>query len=234
MAVAAEAEVGHRVVVRAHVADHCRAHLKAVAVVEVALPALAVEVEQHGRLRGVARHRPILAEQVGDEGVVIAPTPRDVVEARIGVLLQPPQPAQVVLPLVVVAIAEQPHPEGQVVEHEAAEVRDEGLDADAHRVKVVAVRQVAQMDLGERLLHAELAVVAGHAPLRVDIDRTHLVGQCVVDVEGAGELELVVRRPEGGVAFEQRGAEDQRLRQRGLGAAAEHAIGPRALAGLGA
>ena len=83
--------------------------------------------------------------------------------------------AEVVLPLVVVAHAEEPHAERLVEEQEAAEVRRDRLDADAYAVEVVARRDVAQVLVDEELLHPEEAVVAVPPDRGIDVDRAHFL-----------------------------------------------------------
>ncbi len=138
MPVAVIAEIIDVVVVALEVPDRQRPHQEAVIVV-IDLAALVVGVADIGDLRGEAGNRQVLAIEIGDEDVVLAQLLADVVEAAVGVLLQPAEIGEVVLPAVVVAVAEQAHAELAVLEQEAAEIGRERLDADAHRIEIVAL-----------------------------------------------------------------------------------------------
>src|SRR5213075_2344686 len=59
---------------------------------------------------------------------------------------------EVVLPAVVVVVAEEPDAEVRIVENESAEIAHERLDPETRREEVVVVRQVAEMDFAERFL----------------------------------------------------------------------------------
>ena len=59
---------------------------------------------------------------------------------------------EIVLPAVVVVVAEDPDAEVGVVKNETAEVAHERLHPDAQRNEIVIVRQIAQMNFSERFL----------------------------------------------------------------------------------
>ena len=158
--VAVVAEVAHGVVVRALVAQRGGALEEAVVVV-VGARAFAVHVEDGGGLRGEARDGEVLAVGVGHEHVVAAHALAETSfrPELVSFSRRRNQP-RLYCQLVVVARAEEAHAEGHVLEEEAAEVGGEGLDADAHRVEVVARRDVAQVHVGEQFLHADVVVRA--------------------------------------------------------------------------
>ena len=118
---------------------------------------------------------------------------------RIGVLLQPPERREIVLEAVVVAVAEQAHAELLVLEQEAAEIELERLDADADRVEIVAVRDVAQVIVDEGFLDADEAVEAvrwrGWGWTSSTRRSRHVD---VVEVEGEGQPVFDLRRLERG------------------------------------
>ena len=151
------------------------------------ISSLAVAVVDQRRLRGHAEHREVLAVEVGDEDVVLAQVLAEVVQAAVGVLLDPPEPGQVVLEAVVVAVAEQAHAELVVLEQEAAEIGRERLDADADRVEVVALGDVAEVVVDEGFLDAEEVVGAGVPVERVGVEEALLLRPGVVVVEGQGQ-----------------------------------------------
>ena len=126
-------------------------------------------------LRGEAERREVLHVEVRDEDVVVAQriaAERYIVQAAVRVLLDAAEHAEVVLVAIVAARAEEAHADGAVLEQEAAEVRDERLDADAEAVEVEAVRDVAQVLVDEERLHAERVVVArGAATWRAEFTR---------------------------------------------------------------
>ena len=154
MAVAVIAQIDDVVVARAIVADQRRHHGKAV-LVEDDLVAFAVRVVDDRHLRGETRNRQVLAIEIGYGDVILARALLDRIEAGVRVLLQPVEEGEIVLIAVVVAIAEEADAEIVVLEKEAAEVRREGLDADAHGIEIVALRDVADVVIDERFLHAE-------------------------------------------------------------------------------
>ena len=91
---------------------------------------------------------------------VVARALQDVVEARIGVLFQPPDRLEIVLEAIVVAVAEQADSELGILEEEAAEIEVEGLDADADGIEVEPVRDVADVIVDEGFLDAERIIEA--------------------------------------------------------------------------
>ena len=109
------------------------------------------------------------------EHPVVARPLEQVVEARIGVLLEPPDRRQVVLEAVVVAVAEQPDAELLVLEQEAAEIEVERLDADPDAVEIVAVGDVAQVIVDEGFLDAE-RIIEAVAAVRRPTKRTRRSG----------------------------------------------------------
>ena len=129
MPVAVVAEIIDVVIVPLEVAHGQRAHQEPV-IVEIVFPAFVIGVANIGDLGGEPLDRQILAIEVGDEDVVLAKLLVDVVEAAVRVLLQAAEIGEIVLPAIVVAVAEEPHAKLVVLKQEAAEVGGERLDAD--------------------------------------------------------------------------------------------------------
>ena len=98
----------------------------------------------------------------------------------------------------------------------------EGLDADPHGIEIVAVRDVAEVVVEEQLLHADEVVVAMGRLARLDEQHAAFghVDEIVVDGEGGAVLD--VRRLVGGVALQQRRADDEGLREDEAFALAEY------------
>ncbi len=198
VAVARQTEVADLDRVRPRVADDGRADFKAVAVV---LDPRAVVVEVKARLRRVALREKVLPEEVGD--VDVLPPTVEAVEAAVGVLLQLREVGEVELVLVVPEGAEDARAEVVVGVDEAAEVRDERLDADAHGDGVVVRVHVFELHLGEGFLEGELPVGARRAAPRVDVQDALLARADVVrDAEGGREFDGPLARLEGRVAAE--------------------------------
>src|SRR5947209_5998521 len=144
VAVAGEAEVSDLDRVRARVADDRRANLKSVA---VELDAAPVVVEVETELRRVALREKVLLVEVCDVDVLLAAV--EAVESAVCVLFELREVCEVELVSVVSERAEEASAEVIVGEYEAAEVGDEGLDADAQRDGVVIGVHVFELDLGE-------------------------------------------------------------------------------------
>ena len=155
-----------------------------------------------------------------------------VVEARIGVLLEPPDRRQIVLEAVVVAIAEQADAELLVLEQEAAEIELEGLDADPDRVEIEPVRDVAQMVVDEEFLDAERMIEAVGAARRLDVEDAALADIDIIDVVGERQPVLDMRRDEGGVALDQGEAGDEGLGEDQGAIVAEDVVAAGLLGGL--
>ena len=134
----------------AEAAQRCRAHERIVLVV---VPLAVVEVEMHGRLRGVAFHQEILLVEAGDDDLLVAGVEH--VQAAVSVLLAEVEIGEVVLPLVVVPVPKEPRAKVRIVENEPAEIRNKWLDAEARSPEVVVVGKVAEVILEEQLLDAD-------------------------------------------------------------------------------
>ena len=224
MPVAVIAEVGRIVVVRTAAAKHRRTFEKTIGVVIRRAIALAVAVMQHRQLRSVARHQRILPVEIEHKHIIRTQTLADVVESAVGVLFEAAEPGGVVLPLVVIARAEQTHTERLVEKQKTTEVGVDRLDADADAVKVIARRNIAQMFINEQLLHADVTVIAIGAERRIDVNCTQFLRGGAVDVEHRHKTELIIGRPEGGVALDQGQTDNAGFDQARLSPAAEGAI----------
>ena len=223
----------HVIVFTERVAEARRSVLEPVVVEVEAVVALAVAVVGVDPLGGIPEEGEVLAVQVADHDVVLAELVGDVVEPAVGVLLQAPEPGQVVLVDVVVAGAEEPYPELVVLEQEPAEIRGERLDPEAHAVEVEAVRDVAEMHIQKQLLHPGMGVVAGLPLARVDIEHPQLLHLGVVEVEDRRDVELVVGGTEHRVALEEDEGQDQVIVEQELIAVPEGIEGIAATAHLG-
>ena len=97
----------------------------------------------YGSLGKKSEFWPVLAVEAGEENVFVTHPLANVIESAVGILFNPPEPAQVVLPLVVVTVAKQANAHRYIIEQEAAEIGIKRLDADTNGVKIVAVADVA-------------------------------------------------------------------------------------------
>ena len=93
------------------------------------MPAVVVEVGHETEFAGVTFPNQILPENVRDINLLVAPA--ELVQVGISVLLQHVEGGDVVLPAVVVVVAENARAQIGVVENETAEIAHERLNADA-------------------------------------------------------------------------------------------------------
>src|ERR1044071_9890499 len=112
-----------------------------------------IDVRMKARLRGVAVPDRVLPIDVHDGDALIARI--KTVQLRVSVLLAHVEGGSVVLPLVVVPVAEDSSARLRVIEDEPAKIAVEGLIAEARRNEVVIVREIAQMHFHERFLQRE-------------------------------------------------------------------------------
>ena len=91
-----------------------------------------------------------------------------------------------------------------VKEKKTAKISSEGLDPDTQTVKIIALRNVAQMLVEEKFLDPDEAVVTINPARWIDVDGAHLLCRGSIDVERRDKAKLVVRRPECGIALDQR------------------------------
>lgn len=131
MTVAVIAKIADVVVPRVASAQHRRPGRKAVGVIEFRRRiTFAVAVVDRNALGSKPPHREVLTVEVGKEHVVVTDAMfDDLVEATVDTLLCAPEPADVILPKIVVPGAVKPYPERIVQKQETAEIRGEGLDA---------------------------------------------------------------------------------------------------------
>src|SRR5258706_9083673 len=126
MPVTVQPQVDHVVIAWHLPAQRCRPFDKAVAVV-MRCASFTIAVVGCGKLGGEPRHWKILAIKIGDQHVVGAQLRGKIVQAAVGVLLQPPEPGEVVLVAVVGTIAIQTYAELIVLKQKAAEIAAERL-----------------------------------------------------------------------------------------------------------
>ena len=119
-----------------------------------------------------------------------------------------------------------------VVEQETAEIGLERLDADADRIEIVAIRDVADVIVDEGFLQTDEIVVALGAFQRLDEEHAPLGHGDVAVVEGHGDAVFDLGRLERGLALDQRSAGDEALREDEARVLAEHVETLRARSGL--
>src|SRR3546814_10464444 len=86
----------------------------------------------------------ILPIEVGGQDEIVARSLGDVVEAAVGVFLQPPEGREIILEAVVVAIAEQADAELAVVEQKTAEIALERLDrSEEHTSELQSLMRIS-------------------------------------------------------------------------------------------
>src|SRR4051794_1266502 len=147
MSIAGPAEVECLDVMIAHFADRRRSRYEIVLVV---MARSFVEVRVEAELRGVAFRQKILAVSVENDHTLVASV--EFVEIGISVLLAHVERHHIVLPAIVVVIAEETEAEVGVVENETAKIAHERLDPEARGKEIVIVREIADVDFAERFL----------------------------------------------------------------------------------
>src|SRR5205823_958677 len=126
MSVSGPAEVIRLHIMIAYAADRRRARDE---IVLIEVPLAAVEVRMKAELRGVALPNKILLEDICDKDLLVARV--EFIQVGIGVLLAHVERDHIVLPEIVVVVAEDTEAKVRVVENEAAEIADERLNAEA-------------------------------------------------------------------------------------------------------
>src|SRR4051794_5800794 len=86
----------------------------------VVMPAVIIEVGQKTELAGVTLPEQVLAKNVGHVNLLVAPF--KLVEVGVGILLQHVERGDVVLPAIVVVVAEDSNAKVGVVENKSAEI----------------------------------------------------------------------------------------------------------------
>ena len=165
------AEIDNIVVTAAYIAEQGRADWKAI-IVNVNILGFAVHIVNHRQLTGDGWHREILPIDIHIADPVFTRRFDNTVQARIGVLFQPPKDAIIILDAVIVTVAEIAKTKLQIVEQKAAEIGLKRLDTDADAVKVIAVRHVAQVFIDEEFLHAQKMIKAMAASARLNEQQT--------------------------------------------------------------
>ena len=207
MPIAVVAQVGDVVVPSEALPEEgCRASDEAV-VVELHLVLFPVPVVHHGHLGGMTLHGHVLPVEVRDVDVVVPDIFGQVVQADVRVLLEAPEPGQVVLENVVVPGAEETHPRLLILEQEAPEIGGEGLDTHAEGIEVIAIGHVPQVPIHEETLDTQHAfpahLAAGLPAVGGDLQNPPLVEHHLLEVQHGNEAEFPVRRPEGGIPLVQ-------------------------------
>src|SRR5579864_9005840 len=103
------------------------------------MAAVVIEVGQKTQLAGVTFPKQILPENISDVDLLLAPA--ELVQVGVSVFFQHVERGNVVLPAVVVVIAENSDAEVGIVENETAKIAHERLNADAQRNEIVIVGQ---------------------------------------------------------------------------------------------
>ena len=195
-----------------------------------------IHIHVKAKLRGVALPNEVLAEDIRDQDVLMPRVER--VQVRVSVLFAHVEKREVVLHAVVTGVAKEARAEIGVGENEAAEIRDERLDADAPGDEVVVIREVAEMNLGEGFLQRrELAVAQGvvRAGEVAALRRLRRLG-ALRGVLGGGIDRHQRPRVAGGLKFRRNNIENvprihRRVEAAGIAALRIHAVG-RGLDGL--
>src|SRR2546421_7733540 len=164
------------------------------------MPAVVVEVGEKRELTGITFPNQILPENV--RGINLLRTSREFVEVGIRVFLEHVEPGNVVLPAVIVVIAENPDAEIGVVENETAEIADERLNAGAQGNEIVVVGKIAQMEFAERFLQRPEFFFARRAVLRIRIHHIPLLDVEIVVIVNAEHAHGPIDRLERGLALE--------------------------------
>ena len=121
MAVAVIADISYVVVARSFHAEGSGPHNESVGVENEVI--FAITIVDHGTLGDESLHREVLPVKVCDEHVIVAKVFGEIVQTTVGLFIQPPEPGEVVLEDVVVAIAKQANAKLVVLEQEATEIR---------------------------------------------------------------------------------------------------------------
>src|SRR2546423_241989 len=104
----------------------------------VVMSAGVIEIGQKAQLARITFPNQILSENVSYVNLLFAPT--ELIQVRVSVLFEHIEGSDVVLPAVVVVIAENTNAEVGIIENEAAKIAHERLDARPHRNEIISVR----------------------------------------------------------------------------------------------
>ena len=91
-------------------------------VIKEPLVSFTVAVVDERGLRGQTEDWKVLPVDVGDEDIILARLFKDIIQARVRVFLKPTEPGEVVLPDIVVPVAEETGAKLAVLKDKAAEV----------------------------------------------------------------------------------------------------------------
>src|SRR5215469_11901795 len=185
----------------------------------VVVPTNVVEIGQESELAGVAFPNQILPENIGDQNLLI--TPAELIEVGVCVLLKHVESGDVILPTIVVVIAEDADAQIGVVENEASKIAYERLNANAHRNEIVIIRQVAQVDLSEGFLQREEFLFPRCALLRIRVHHIAFFHIKVVVIVNTENAQRPINRFERCLAFEKIKANGKIIRVKELLAASE-------------
>ena len=191
------------------------------------MPTGVVEICQKTELAGITFPNQILPENIGQVNLLLTPT--ELIQIGVRVLFEHVEGSDVVLPAVVVVIAEDADAEVGIVENEAAEIAHERLNAGAQRNEIVIVRQVTQVDLAKGLLQGEEFLFPCGALLRVRIHHVALFHLEVVVIVNAKDAQRPIDRFEGRLAFEKIDTDGKIVRVKELVTASEKFRAVRAL-----
>ena len=112
------ADISDVIVATAQVTQQRGTYRKAIGI-DLDLVALAIAVVRDGKLAGQPYDRKVLAIDIGGENIVIARTIDDAVQPRIRVFFKPPEGGEIILPPIIVAVAEQADAKLRILEQEA-------------------------------------------------------------------------------------------------------------------
>ena len=210
VSVARPAEVIGLDVMIAHAADRRRPGDEIVLVV---MAARAIEVGVKAQLRRVTLREKILSENIRNQDLLIARV--ELVQVRVGVLLEHVESGEIVLPAVVVVVAENARAEIGVVEDEPAKIAHERLDAETRRNEIVVVREIANVNFAERFLERRPIFIARRVLQSwIGIEHTRFLNVGVVAVVNAEKTYRPRNRFERGFALEQIDADRKVVRDK--------------------
>jgi len=161
----------------------------------------AIKIGVKTEFRSVALGEKILPKNIRDQNLLIARI--EPIQVRVSILLAHVEGDEVVLPAVVVVVAEDARAEVGVIENEAAKIAHERLNTEARGDEVIIVRQIVDMDFDERLLDRIKILVAGRvAQARIGIEHAGFLDVGVVVVVDAEKTKGPLHRFESGLALE--------------------------------
>ena len=142
-----------------------------------------------------------MPENIGHVDLLV--TPIELIQVRVSVLLEHVERGDVVLPAVIVVIAEDADTKVRVIKNEAAKIAYEWLNADTRGNEIVIARQITQMNFTEGLLQCEEFLFASGPILRIWIYDISFLHVDVVVIVNTDDSKRPLDRLKCGLAFEE-------------------------------